>query len=174
MAGRLLGHRAKDKNPRYCESKASCSARARNAAARLAVALSTQIKPHPPTRHVIKIEVLRGPPIRKVDLKAPAQRGTASCLMMRMWAGMGAFKPIATRRGNRCQATLDPDHGAEVPRVNDPPWLGTTGNLPCPLRRRWRLRGAQSASFCSRCEAGQPSGPLPVLGIDGFLVNFLA
>jgi hypothetical protein len=54
---------------------------------------------------------------------------------------MAAFKPIATGRGNRCQATLDPDHDAEVPRVNDPPWLGTTGNLPCSLAASLALAG---------------------------------
>jgi hypothetical protein len=32
-----------------------------------------QIRPKPPSRYVFKIEVLRGPPIRERDFKAPAE-----------------------------------------------------------------------------------------------------
>jgi len=36
------------------------------------------------------------------------------------------------------------------------------------------LEGGAICILLLRCEAGQPSGPLLVVGIDGFLVKFLA
>jgi hypothetical protein len=72
---------------------------ARNSAAAPCGSSINQIRPHPATRHVIKIEVLRGPPSGKRTSKLP-HRGTASCLMMRMRSAIARDSAAAHRRAS--------------------------------------------------------------------------
>ena len=67
-----------------------CSARASDWAA-IVVSLSMR-SGRSATCNVIPVEIPRGPSIRETNLEAPAQ-GKASCLMMRVRAGMGGLLP---------------------------------------------------------------------------------